>query len=681
MSRGSVRPELPLDVRRGDRAEGSPAVLVEAVLDALPSPTVLLDAEGKVLLFNGGWVAAGEGAEDERIEARLGVDYFAMALRACDPDVGREIVDSLRALSRGELPAVAMDYSLAHPTGTRWYHLQASRVDQAGQVVVTHTDVTARVLAERTSAWQARHDPLTALPNRTALHELIDAELQKPDRSPVTVLFLDVDGFKDVNDSLGHEVGDALLRQLAGRLTAAARRQDTVGRFGGDEFVVLCPDTDPEGAEFLARRCRSVFDEPFPVCGRKLRLSASIGIAGVAGSRRRGTRPPDGVRDADLAMSAAKVGGRNGIRVFTPDLREAVQQKVLVAAELREAIEAGQLTLHYQPVLHLPTGRIDGVEALVRWQHPERGMIPPCDFIPVAEQYDLIDPLTRWVLAAATRQAAEWDRLGLPLVVGVNVSAATLAAGTLVDDVAEALAVSGLPPERLIVELTESTVAEDPERAAHQFAALRISGVEVSIDDFGAGFSSLGQLVNIPAGVLKIDRSLVTGATDGRSQSAAAIAAVVALARACGMGRFGEGVETAEQRAMAAQLDCTFVQGYHIARPMPADELIGWLQARPTPRRDRQGRSAAANLLSASSCPGAQPGSPRALRRATTTRSTSATAARTNRTTAGQTGAPTRRNATPPATHTSRPKVASTSRSVRADCAGAAPPRPAVGSW
>src|SRR3954454_6541386 len=157
-----------------------------------------------------------------------------MDLRACDPDVGREIVDSLRALSRGELPAVAMDYSLAHPAGTRWYHLQASRVDQAGQVVVTHTDVTARVLAERTSAWQARHDPLTALPNRTALQELIDAELQRPDRSPVTVLFLDVDGFKDVNDSLGHEVGDALLRQLAGRLTAAARRQDTVSRFGGD---------------------------------------------------------------------------------------------------------------------------------------------------------------------------------------------------------------------------------------------------------------------------------------------------------------------------------------------------------------------------------------------------------------------------------------------------------------
>jgi EAL domain-containing protein (putative c-di-GMP-specific phosphodiesterase class I) len=232
------------------------------------------------------------------------------------------------------------------------------------------------------------------------------------------------------------------------------------------------------------------------------------------------------------------------------------------------------------------------VEALIRWQHPDGGMVPPGDFIPVAEQYELIDPLTRWVLGAATRQAAEWGRAGVPLVVGVNVSATTLASGTLVDDVAEALASSGLPPEQLIVELTETSVAEDPERAAAQFAALRISGVEVSIDDFGTGFSSLGQLVNIPAGVLKIDRSLVAGAAGRRSQSAAAIAAVVGLAGACGMRSLAEGVETAEQLALATELGCTFAQGYHIARPMPADELLGWLKMRPVlGAQDRLGRS------------------------------------------------------------------------------------------
>jgi EAL domain-containing protein (putative c-di-GMP-specific phosphodiesterase class I) len=279
-------------------------------------------------------------------------------------------------------------------------------------------------------------------------------------------------------------------------------------------------------------------------------------------------------------MYAAKRAGRSRLRVFTPDLRTAVQRKVLVAGELREAIETGQLVLHYQPILHLPTGQVDGVEALVRWQHQERGLLSPGEFIAVAEEYELIDPLTRWVLGAATRQAAEWAALGLPLLCSVNVSPATLAMGTMVDDVAAALAASGLPPDRLIVELTETTVAANPERAAEQFAALRTSGVEVAIDDFGSGFSSLGQLVNIPAGVLKIDRSLVAGATDRRSHSAAAIAAVVALAKACGMRALAEGVETVEQLALTATLGCTHAQGYYIAQPMPADELPGWLRRR-----------------------------------------------------------------------------------------------------
>jgi EAL domain-containing protein (putative c-di-GMP-specific phosphodiesterase class I) len=199
----------------------------------------------------------------------------------------------------------------------------------------------------------------------------------------------------------------------------------------------------------------------------------------------------------------------------------------------------------------------------------------------VAEVYDLIAPLTRWVLSTATRQAAEWADKGLPLLVSVNVSAASLTAGTMADDVAAALAAAGLPPDRLIVELTETTVAEDPERAAAQFAALRRSGVEVAIDDFGSGFSSLGQLVNIPAGVLKIDRSLVAGAADRQSQSTAAIAAVVALAKAFGMRALAEGVETVEQLALTATLGCTFAQGYYIARPMPAEDLLSWLHDRP----------------------------------------------------------------------------------------------------
>jgi diguanylate cyclase (GGDEF)-like protein len=566
--------------RRGKSARGNSAGLSVAVLDALPSPTVLLGSDGFVLLTNRAWETAVEAVGDERIAGGIGVDYFAMARRACGNVVGRSIVASLRALSRGERDSVDADYSVRHPTGTRWYHLRASRVGEDGQVVVTHTDVTERVLVEQVSAWQARHDDLTALPNRAALRELIDAELERPDRPPVTVLFLDVDGFKDVNDSLGHEMGDDLLRQIAGRLVARTRSDDTVARLGGDEFVVLCRNCDTPGGVALAERFQGIFDEPFDLDGHAVRLTASIGVASAQTGDYSGARPTDLVRDADLAMDAAKRRGRSRMQVFSGDLRDAVQQKVRVANELREAIEADQLVRHYQPILHLPSGQVRGVEALVRWDHPERGLLPPGDFIAVAEVYDLIVPLTRWVLSTATRQAAEWADQGLPLLVSVNVSAASLTAGTMADDVAAALAAAGLPPERLIVELTETTVAEDPERAAVQFADLRRTGVEVAIDDFGSGFSSLGQLVNIPAGILKIDRSLVAGAADRRSQSAAAIAAVVALAKAFGMRALAEGVETVEQLALAATLGCIFAQGYYIARPMPAEDLPSWLQDR-----------------------------------------------------------------------------------------------------
>jgi diguanylate cyclase (GGDEF)-like protein len=572
------RRELPADVRRQQCDERTDSVLVSAVLDAIASPTVLLDPDGVIVMGNSAWTDAGR---QHGAPILAGSDYYAAAIAVHDDADGRALVHSLRELARGRCVEVSVDRSVPSPVDSAmyWYHVQGTRLDEAGHVVVTHTDVTSRVQAERTSLWQARHDHLTGLPNRAHLHELIDAELARPATDQLAVLFLDVDGFKDVNDSLGHEAGDELLRQLAARLVERTRAEDTVGRLGGDEFVVLCRDCEADGAETLAHRFRSSFDRPFEVAGRVVRLSVSIGISG-AFPRATAVRSTDLVRDADLAMYAAKAAGRNRVRVFSPDLRDAAQRRMDLAAELREAIAGDQLVLHYQPVLQLPSGDVAGAEALVRWQHPVRGLIPPCDFIPLAEQSDLIRPLTRWVLGEATRQAAEWVRRGLPMLMGVNVSAAALSDGTLLDDVAHALATSGLPPEHLIVELTESSVAEDAESAAAQFAALRRTGVEVAIDDFGAGYSSLGQLINIPAGVLKIDRSLVTGAPGRPSQSAAAIAAVVGLAQACGMRSLAEGVETADQLALATELGCTYAQGFLIARPMPGDQVENWIRAR-----------------------------------------------------------------------------------------------------
>nr|WP_242473021.1 EAL domain-containing protein [Blastococcus sp. TML/M2B] len=227
----------------------------------------------------------------------------------------------------------------------------------------------------------------------------------------------------------------------------------------------------------------------------------------------------------------------------------------------------------------MASGRCTGVEALVRWQHPERGLLAPAEFLPIAETHDLMTPLSRWVLTAATRQIAAWRRQGLDTVVGVNISADQFAGGTLVDDVLSALAAAGVPPEQLVIELTETSVAEDPEGAARQMAELRRRGVEVSIDDFGSGFSSLGQLVTLPAGILKIDRSLVNYTEGHRDRAAAAIAAVVALGQACGIRSLAEGVETEGQLALAVELGCSFAQGFHISRPLPADAVPGWIAA------------------------------------------------------------------------------------------------------
>ncbi|WP_369136932.1 putative bifunctional diguanylate cyclase/phosphodiesterase [Modestobacter versicolor] len=580
MPRSVPTPPLPLDISHRDGAGATHADLVSGVLDALPSPTVLIDADGTMLLVNSAWNVACDLTADERLRVGVGGNYFAVMLSLSDDPVVHQRIAALRELAGGRRRAVSADFAMATVAGRRWYHLQASRADQSGRVVVTHTDVTSRVEAERTSAWQARHDHLTDLPNRAHLHDLIATELRRPDRGAVTVLFLDVDGFKDVNDTLGHEVGDHLLRELARRLSNRTRGEDTVGRLGGDEFVVLCRDCDADGALALADRFHSTFDDPFRLGDRSTRLTVSIGIATAARDDDH-VRSTDLVRDADLAMYAAKAAGRNRVRVFSTELRSAVEQKALVAAELQAAIEGGELVLHYQPLLQLTTGDVTGVEALVRWQHPERGLLQPCDFIPLAELNGMVVPLTRWVLGEAARQTAAWERAGLPLVTGVNISAAHFGTGTLVADVHDALTAAGLAPERLVLELTETSVAEDPLRAAAQFAQLRISGIEVAIDDFGSGFSSLSQLVSIPAGVLKLDRSLIAGTETRRSESAAAIAAVVGMAKACGMRSLAEGVETADQLALVRELGCTFAQGYVIARPMPAADVPAFLTAHP----------------------------------------------------------------------------------------------------
>jgi EAL domain-containing protein (putative c-di-GMP-specific phosphodiesterase class I) len=318
-----------------------------------------------------------------------------------------------------------------------------------------------------------------------------------------------------------------------------------------------------------------VFDEPFELAGSRLPLTVSIGIAASDPAH---DEPEDLLRDADAAMYAAKTSGRNQHRVFTPALRTELDERWQIASRLRDAASIGEFAVDWQPVVHLGSGEVTGCEALLRWNHPQRGLVQPADFIPIAEENGLIVPITRWLLQTTVAQGVAWAREGLELAIAVNISAVHLASGTLVDDVLGAVADGGLPAGHLMIELTETSLARDPDQAAEQFTTLRAHGVRVAIDDFGTGYSSLSAVASLPVDVLKIDRSLVVGpGPDGAGAPAAILGAVSALGAALNMQVLAEGVETGEQVDLARRMGCTYAQGFHLSRPVPAERLTALL--------------------------------------------------------------------------------------------------------
>jgi diguanylate cyclase (GGDEF)-like protein len=554
------------------------------VLQALPSATVLIDGDCRILTANHAWDANGVFFRHEgRQPGAIGDDYLDCMRLALPPEDHATISGAIRRLlaeGAGDgKPTATFDHDYACRLGaeTAWFRLQASRVVGAPRVVITHTDITARVRSEQALSWQAGHDDLTGLPNRCSLLRSIDDALaEKGGREGATALLvLDLDSFKTVNDSLGHEVGDALLRQVAARLVEQVRPGDVVGRLGGDQFVVLARGCDSSEAAALAFRLQTTFARPFPAAGISVPVSASIGVA-VARPATSGAHQL--LSDADAAMYAAKGAGRDRVHLFSPGLREAARWRLEVATRLREdAID--QLVVHYQPIVRLDTGSVEGVEALVRWQHPERGLLPPDAFLSVAEETGQVIPITRWLLRETTRRAAEWAAAGLDLRMSVNVSARHFSAETLVRDVRVALRESGLPPDQLVLELTETTVAEDPTRAEDQLTVLRSFGVRVAIDDFGTGWSSLAQLFALPIGTLKIDRSLLAAAERAvAGESGAVLAAIVGLTRTLGIRSVAEGVETPEHLRMVRAAGCDLAQGWLLGQPMLASEVPGFVR-------------------------------------------------------------------------------------------------------
>ncbi|MEA2358633.1 MAG: hypothetical protein QOI62_1893 [Solirubrobacteraceae bacterium] len=444
--------------------------------------------------------------------------------------------------------------------------------------------------AEERLAHQALHDDLTGLPNRGLLLDRLGHALERSERqgSPVAVLFMDLDNFKVVNDSLGHHVGDQLLLEVAARLQRVLRRSDTVGRigggtvarFGGDEFVVLCEDlTEEREALVIAERISRALAQPVVLGGQELVVSASIGLAVGTGG---GATPEALVRDADAAMYRAKEQGPGRCEVFDQAMRSRLLERMASETELRRAIDGGELRLVYQPIVAVADGSVHAVEALVRWQHPVRGLVGPDEFIPVAEDSGLILGLGRWVLSEACRQATEWeDAWGdcpAPRMF-VNLSARQLADRDLVEHVTAILSETGLAPERLGLEITESLLMHEVDASIATLQALKALGVCLHLDDFGTGYSSLSYLKRFPLDALKLDRSFVAGlGTD--TQESAIVAAVVEMARALGLAVIAEGVETEEQLASLRGLGCELAQGYYFAHPMPAPAAAEFLRSR-----------------------------------------------------------------------------------------------------
>jgi len=532
--------------------------------------------------------SVGEPVDDEAAEAAEGgVHAHLTRLNEDHNDagpIGERAVEVYLPLAAGErrigvleiyLPYAPIDADVTAGLRTLYLVLGAGLVALWAALAAITASVMGRLrgAAER-NAYLADHDALTGLPNRALFQRRAAAAIEAAGRDggSVAVVVADLDRFKEVNDALGHHNGDELLRRLGARLAANVRAGDTVARLGGDEFGLVLPVHAEDEVTILLGRLAAVLQEETVVGALPLSVEASFGYALTPGD---GTDVDTLLRRADVAMYLAKQDHAGRARYDAArDHYDA--GKLALVAELRRALEADELVLHYQPKATLSDGRIRAVEALVRWQHPERGLLGPDAFLPVAEQTGLIEPLTRWVLRTALAQIGRWGTDLDHLTMAVNISARNLGHSDFADAVLRALGTAGVFPDRLVLEITETALLADPEVAAAMLTRLSAAGVRVSIDDFGQGQTSLGYLSTLPLHELKIDKSFVTDLTRNPSH-AAIVRSIVDLGHNLGLQVVAEGVETEDVVAALASVDCDIAQGYLLSRPMPADQLPGWL--------------------------------------------------------------------------------------------------------
>jgi diguanylate cyclase (GGDEF)-like protein/PAS domain S-box-containing protein len=553
----------------GARVDSSrPPTRIQRWLEALPVPVCVKGLNNRFLAANKAFLDL-YGLSREAVIGKtvfdLGESPSTAAIHRAQDDEVLKSAERRTYESRIQLRDGTLGHILCHEAP-----LLDDRGDVAG-LIGTVLDVTERRRHREVLEHQANYDSLTGLPNRRLMADRLTRVLSGPrDKSAVAVVFIDLDDFKTVNDSLGHDAGDQLLRHIAGRLQSVVRAVDTVARLSGDEFVLLLHNQHAGVAiQRVMDRLMAEISTPVTVDSRELTITCSAGIS---------VYPQDGssvdtlLRNADAAMYRAKTLGGNAFRFFTAEMNRSAQERLMLDHGLRLALERQELRLHYQPRVTLRDGRIDAVEALVRWQHPELGLVAPDRFVPFAEESGLIVPIGAWVLREACRQARRWRESGSRVTVAVNLSVREFWAGDLATKVAEALAETGAQPEDLELEVTESMMMRDIEQVITTLRALKALGVTLSVDDFGTGYSSLSYLRRLPVDAIKIDRAFVRDIEAGGPEGKVLTEAMITLGHALHFAVVAEGVETQTQLDFLVTNRCDSVQGYYFGKPVPPDE-------------------------------------------------------------------------------------------------------------